>query len=158
MPARFWNVQTGAVRRLAPILNGQAIIPGGSTGVSVRSGSAGNNSTARTTFSITNNTINDGGANAFDTVGIFVAKGQDLGTMSGTISGHTLVGKTGSNLDGIFVRSAGRGSITTLVQNNTITGWGNAGIHFQNNDGSSTMNASVFGNSVTAPGATFPFG
>jgi hypothetical protein len=77
--------------------------------------------------------------------------------MSGTVSGNTLVGKTGSNSDGIFVRSAGSGSVTVLIQNNTITNWGNAGIHLQGNDGSSTINASVFGNSVSAPGALFPF-
>jgi hypothetical protein len=138
--------------------NGQAIIPGGGAGVSIRAGSGGFNSTAHTTFSITNNTINDGGTNAFDTVGIFVAKGQDLnGTLSGTISGNTLVAKTGSNSDGIFVRCAGSGTATVLIQNNTITNWGNAGIHLQNNDGSTTTNATVFGNSVSAPGASFPF-
>jgi hypothetical protein len=42
-----------------------------------------------------------------------------------------------------------------LIQNNT--NWANAGIHLQNNDGSATVNASVFGNSVAAPGASFPF-
>jgi hypothetical protein len=43
-----------------------------------------------------------------------------------------------------------------VIQNNTITNWGNAYIHLQNNDASATMNASVFGNSVRAPGASFP--
>ncbi|WP_198327562.1 hypothetical protein [Mesorhizobium sp. WSM1497] len=138
--------------------NGQTIIPGGGTAISVRSGSAGNTSAATTTFNISNNVNSDGGANAFDTVGIFVAKGQDLGTMTGRIVGNTLVAKTGSNSDGIFVRSAGAsGSLTTFIQNNTIAGWGNTGIHLQNNDGGATMNASVFGNSVTAPGSAFPF-
>lgn len=138
--------------------NGQTIIPGGGTAISVRSGSAGNTSAATTTFNISNNVNSDGGANAFDTVGIFVAKGQDLGTMTGKIVGNTLVAKTGSNSDGIFVRAAGAsGSLTTLIQNNTITGWGFAGIHLQNNDGGATMNASVFGNSVTATGSAFPF-
>jgi hypothetical protein len=149
------NATMDAVVRSNDFNNGQAIIPGGGTGVSVRSGSAGKVSTATTTFDISNNTINDGGTNAFDTVGIFVAKGQDLGTLVGTIQGNTLVAKTGSNSDGIFVRSAGAGTTTVLILNNTITNWGNAGIHLQNNDGSSTMNASVFGNSVTAPGAGF---
>ena len=40
-----------------------------------------------------------------------------------------------------------------MIQNNTLTGYGNAGIHLQNNDGNVTMNASVFGNSVTSPNA-----
>ncbi|MES2098160.1 MAG: Ig-like domain-containing protein, partial [Pseudomonadota bacterium] len=138
--------------------NGQAIVPGGGTAVDVRSGSAGNVSAATTTFDISHNTDTDGGANAFDTVGIFVAKGQDNGTLTGTIASNSLVAKTASNSDGIFVRAAGNsGTLTTLIQNNTITNWGNAGIHIQNNDGSATVNASIFGNSVTAPGATFPF-
>jgi len=78
--------------------------------------------------------------------------------MTGKITGNQLVGKPGSNSDGIFVRAAGAsGTLTTLIQGNTITGWGNAGIHLQNNDGGATMNASIFGNSVTAPGAAFPF-
>jgi hypothetical protein len=137
--------------------NGQSIIPGGGVAISVRSGSGGLASSATTTFNIANNINTDGGANAFDTVGIFVAKGQDLGTMVGKITGNQLVGKTGSNSDGIFVRAAGNGTLTTLIQNNTITGWGNAGIHLQNNDGGATMNASIFGNSVTAPGVASPF-
>lgn len=138
--------------------NGQTIIPGGGTAISVRSGSGGNASAATTTFNIANNIATDGGTNAFDTVGIFVAKGQDLGTVTGKITGNQLVGKPGSNSDGIFVRAAGNsGTLTVLIQNNNITGWGNNGIHLQNNDGGATMNASVFGNSVTAPGSAFPF-
>jgi hypothetical protein len=43
-----------------------------------------------------------------------------------------------------------------VIQNNAISNWGNAGIQLQNNDGSATVNASVFGNSVRAPGASFP--
>ncbi|AZO40329.1 S-layer family protein [Mesorhizobium sp. M7D.F.Ca.US.005.01.1.1] len=135
--------------------NGQAIIPGGGTIVSVRGDSIG--TAATVTFNIANNIESDGGGNAFDTVGIFVAKGNGGGTFTGKITGNTLVGQTGESPDGIFVRSAGSGSLTTLIQNNTITGWGNVGIHLQNNDGSATMNASVFGNSVTAPGTAFPF-
>ncbi|MBZ9963721.1 beta strand repeat-containing protein [Mesorhizobium sp. BR1-1-2] len=138
--------------------NGQTIIPGGGIAISVRSGSGGNTSAATTTFNIANNIDTDGGTNAFGTVGIFVAKGQDLGTVTGKITGNQLVGQPGSNSDGIFVRAAGAsGTLTTLIQNNTITGWGNAGIHLQNNDGSATMNASVFGNSVTAAGVAFPY-
>jgi hypothetical protein len=137
--------------------NGQAIIPGGGTIASVRSGSGGNSSAATTTFDISHNTESAGGATAFDTVGIFVAKGQDLGTLQGSIQSNTLVGATGKNSDGIFVRAAGGGTTNVLIQNNTITNWGNVGIHLQNNDGSGTMNASVFGNTVNAPGTANPF-
>ncbi|MBR0757582.1 cadherin domain-containing protein [Bradyrhizobium jicamae] len=138
--------------------NGQTIIPGGGTAVDVRSGSGGLVSAATTTFDISHNTLTDGGANAFDTVGIFVAKGQDNGTMSGTIASNAIgPAKVNSNSDGIFVRDAGAGSLTTLIQNNTITGVGNNGIHLQNNDGSSTLNASIYGNSVSSPTSTVPF-
>jgi hypothetical protein len=44
-----------------------------------------------------------------------------------------------------------------VIQNNTITNWCNVGIHRQNNDGGSKVNASEFGNGVTAPRASFPF-
>jgi hypothetical protein len=72
--------------------------------------------------------------------------------MSGTIAGNTIgPAKVNANADGIFVRSAGNGTDTVLIQNNTITGYGNAGIHLQNNDGSSTMNASLFGNVLSSP-------
>jgi hypothetical protein len=63
----------------------------------------------------------------------------------------------GSNSDGIFVRDAGAGSLTTLIQNNTITGVGDAGIALQNNDGSSTLNATLYGNSVSSPTSASPF-
>jgi hypothetical protein len=151
------NTTMDVVARGNTFHNGQAIIPGGGTAVDVRGGSGGNNSTATTTFDISNNTDSDGGANAFDTVGIFVAKGQDLGTMVGTIQGNTLLGQTGSNSDGIFVREAGHGTLTTLIQNNTITGVGDAGIALQNNDGSATMNATLYGNTVSSPTSSSPF-
>ena len=151
------NATMDVVARSNDFNNGQAIIPGGGIAVSVRGGSAGNNSTATTTFDISNNLIDDGGSNATTTVGIFVAKGQDLGSMIGTIQGNSIVGRPGANGgDGIFVRSAGAGTTTVLIQNNVITNWGNAGIHLQGNDGSSTMNASLYGNSVTAPSGTSP--
>jgi hypothetical protein len=155
------NTTLDAVVRSNDFNNGQTTIPGGGTGVSIRSGSAGNISASTTTFDISNNLLNDGGTNAFNTVGIFVAKGQDGGTLTGTIQGNTIgpadsdispdPGNQPANADGIFVRSAGSGTATVLILNNTITGYGNQGIHLQNNDGSSTMNASLFGNTLTSP-------
>ncbi|UGY06314.1 beta strand repeat-containing protein [Bradyrhizobium quebecense] len=152
------NSSMDAVVRSNTFHNGQAIVPGGGTAVDIRSGSGGNVSAATTTFDISHNILTDGGANAFDTVGIFVAKGQDNGTMSGTIASNDIgPAKVGSNSDGIFVRDAGAGSLTTLIQNNTITGVGDAGIALQNNDGSSTLNATLYGNSVSSPTSNSPF-
>ncbi|MEO5758384.1 MAG: hypothetical protein ABIQ51_16160 [Mesorhizobium sp.] len=146
------NATMDAVVRGNTFHNGQAIVPGGGTAVDIRSGSGTLATAATTTFDISHNTLTDGGGNAFDTVGIFVAKGKDSGTMSGTIASNAIgPAKVGSNSDGIFVRAAGAGTLTTLIQNNTITGYGNAGIHLQNNDGSSTMNASIFGNTESSP-------
>ncbi|WP_188393765.1 S-layer family protein [Mesorhizobium sp. SARCC-RB16n] len=152
------NATMDAVVRSNTFHNGQAIVPGGGTAVDIRSGSGGLTSAATTTFDISHNILTDGGANAFDTVGIFVAKGQDNGTMSGTIASNAIgPAKVNSNSDGIFVRSAGTGTLTTLIQNNTITGVGNNGIHLQNNDGSATMNATIYGNTVSSPTSSFPF-
>ncbi|RAZ91309.1 hypothetical protein DPM33_08370 [Mesorhizobium hawassense] len=152
------NATMDAVVRSNTFHNGQAIVPGGGTAVDIRSGSGGLVSAATTTFDISHNILTDGGANAFDTVGIFVAKGQDNGTMAGTIASNQIgPSKTNSNSDGIFVRAAGTGTLTTLIQNNTITGVGNVGIHLQNNDGSATMNATIYGNSVTSPTSVSPF-
>jgi hypothetical protein len=155
------NTTLDVVARSNVFHNGQAIIPGGGVALSIRSGSGGLASAANTTYDISHNTLTDGGANAFDTVGIFVAKGQDNGTLSGTIASNAIgpanpdispaAGLQPANADGIFVRSAGTGTNTVLIQNNTITGYGAAGIHLQNNDGSSTMNASIFGNTESSP-------
>ncbi|MCC8968300.1 hypothetical protein H8A95_39910, partial [Bradyrhizobium sp. Pear76] len=152
------NSSMDAVVRSNLFQNGEAIVPGGGTAVDIRSGSGGLVSAATTTFDISHNTLTGGGANAFDTVGIFVAKGQDNGTMSGTIASNNIgPALTNSNSDGIFVRDAGAGSLTTLIQNNTITGVGDSGIALQNNDGSSTLNATLYGNSVSSPTSTSPF-
>ncbi|WP_246677702.1 hypothetical protein [Mesorhizobium sp. B2-4-18] len=149
------NAHMDAVVRGNTFHNGQVIVPGGGTAVDIRSGSGGLVSAATTTFDISHNTmLNTGGdaANAYDTVGVFVAKGQDNGTLSGTIASNTIgPAKSGANADGIFVRSAGAGATTVLIQNNSLSGYGNAGIHLQNNDGSTTMNASVFGNVESSP-------
>ena len=152
------NTTMDAVVRGNTFHNGQAIVPGGGTAIDIRSGSGGFASASTTTFDISHNTLTDGGANAFDTVGIFVAKGQDNGTLSGTIASNAIgPAKVNSNSDGIFVRDAGNGTLTTLIQNNTITGVGNVGIHLQNNDGGSTLNASIYGNTVSSPTSSSPF-
>ena len=146
------NATLDVIARQNKFNDGQAIIPGGGVAISIRSGSAGNTSTATTTFDVSCNRMNGNDANAYDTVGIFIAKGQDLGSMTGSVV-NNVIGppKTNANADGIFVRSAGQGSVNILVQNNTLSGYGNAGLHFQNNDGSSTMNATVFGNVLSSP-------
>lgn len=163
------NSTMDIVCRQNKFIDGQAIIPGGGTGVSVRADGGGSiiggsiNGSQTTahctvTFDVSCNRINGNDANAYDVVGMFFSKGNGSGTMNGTIN-NNIVGppKTGSNSDGIFVRTGGGGSANILIKNNTTTGWGDAGIHLQNNDGNCTMNASLFGNSATAPGVAFPY-
>jgi hypothetical protein len=145
------NAIMDTVVRTNKFTNGQAIIPGGGTSVSVRGDSLG--TAATVTFDISCNRLVGG----YDTVGMFVAKGNGSGTFSGAIVNNVLGAATaGSNADGMFVRAAGTNTMSVLIQNNVITGYTSAGLHLQNNDGSSTMNATIFGNSVT-PGAGFPF-
>lgn len=131
-------------------LNGQTPIPGGGTPVSIRGDSTG--TAATVTYTVSNNNLSAGGANAFDAVGIFVAKGNGAGTFSGSIANNQITGRPGSNAAGIFVRAAGSGTSTVLIENNEVSNYG-TGIRLQNNDGSSTMNASIFANSLSLPNA-----
>jgi hypothetical protein len=88
-----------------------------------------------------------------DTVGMFFAKGNGAGAWSGSII-NNIIGAPNpatANADGLFVRATGSGTLTTLIQDNTLTGYGNAGMHLQNNDGSVTMNATIFHNTLSAP-------
>jgi VCBS repeat-containing protein len=157
-PIANLNSTMDVVIRSNTFNNGQTIIPGGGTAVAIQSGSGGLTSAATTTFDISHNTLTGGGPNAFDTVGIFVSKGQDNGTVSGTIASNSIgPAQVNSNSDGIFVREAGTGTLTTLIQNNAITGVGDSGIALQNNDGSATMNASLYGNTVSSPTSASPF-
>ncbi|MCA1593451.1 MAG: cadherin-like domain-containing protein [Acidobacteria bacterium] len=145
------NSTMDTIARQNKFTNGQAIIPGGGVSVSIRGDSLG--TAATHTFDISCNRLVGG----YDTVGMFVAKGNGGGTFTGTVVNNAIGAATvGSNADGMFLRAAGSGTFSVLVQNNTITGYTSSALHLQNNDGSSTMNASIFGNSVT-PGAGFPF-
>jgi Tol biopolymer transport system component len=139
--------------------SGQAITPGGGTGVSIRGDAAGTADSM--TFEVSCNrvvgAVAPNQANAYDTVAVFIAKGNGNGTWSGSIYSNAIgpakSSPSAANADAIFVRSAGAGTISTLIQLNTMTGYGNAGIHLQNNDGSATMNATIFGNLQSLPNA-----
>ena len=145
------NTTLETVARNNIFQNGQAIAAGGGTGVFIQSGSAGT-SAATTTFDIAGNQVNGAQGNAFDKAGIAVVKLADNGTLSGTIQGNTVgPAKVGAAADGILVRSAGGGSTTVLIQNNTVTGYGDAGISLQNDTGTGTLNATLYGNTASAP-------
>jgi hypothetical protein len=107
------------------------------------------------TYDISCNRTRDSIGNA-----ILVAMNSGAGTANGSIINNT-VGVTGISLsgstqaDGIRVYSAGSGTHNVMVANNDVRQTNEAGIFIQNNNGSATLNASVFGNVVAEPG---PFG
>jgi hypothetical protein len=146
------NSTMDVIARQNKFTNGQAIIPGGGVGVSLRGDVVG--TASNMTFDVSCNRIVGG----HSTVGMFVAKGNGGGTWSGAIVNNVIGPQATptSNADGLFVRAAGSGSLSVLIQNNAITGYGNDGLHLQNNDGSVTMNATIYGNSMTAPTSAFP--
>ena len=139
------NSTMDVVARRNKFTNGQTIIPGGGVALSIRGDAAG--TADNVTFDLSCNNIVGG----HTSTGIFVAKGNGGGTWSGAVVNNTVGAASGAGGDGIFIRSAGSGTISNLIQNNVVTGYGNVGIHLQNNDGSATMNATIFGNSVSAP-------
>ncbi|MDQ3815220.1 MAG: hypothetical protein M3347_14960, partial [Armatimonadota bacterium] len=155
------NSTMDVVARRNKFQDGQAIIPGGGVALSIRGDnliclgaacppSATTPGTANVTFDLSCNRMNGGTANSWDTVGIFISKGNGAGNFSGAVV-NNIIGpaKTGSNAFGLIVRSTGSGTISTLIQNNSITGYTGEGINLQNNDGSATMNATLYGNTLS---------
>jgi len=110
------------------------------------------------TFDISCNRIVGGTANSTSTTGMFFAKGNGGGNWSGAIVNNVIgpSNPASAGADGLFARAAGSGTISLLIRDNTTTDWGNVGIHLQNNDGSATMNASIFGNTAMTTKAS-PF-
>ena len=86
---------------------------------------------------------------------LFKATNTTSGSMVGTFSGNAIgvVGQAFSgapnSAPGLWVQDHGAGTFTTLIQNNTIVEYGEEAIDLQRTSGSSTMNASVFGNTVS---------
>ncbi|MGB7207938.1 MAG: carboxypeptidase-like regulatory domain-containing protein [Pyrinomonadaceae bacterium] len=136
--------------------NNAAILSGG--GGTLFAG-GGTGSTATVTFNITGNTFRDSRGHA---LGVF--KGTGTANFSGTISNNT-VGVAGipnsGTLDSsgdISVESIGAGTMTVLISGNTLRQYNEEGIRIFANSGSSVLNATVIGNTVTEPGTLFPFG
>lgn len=141
------NSTMDVVARTNKFTNGQTSIPGGGVALSIRGDVTG--TADNMTFDVSCNRINGG----HTSTGIFVAKGNGGGSWSGAIVNNIVGPASGAGGDGIFMRSAGSGTISLLVQDNSVTGYGNVGYHFQNNDGSSTMNGTVFNNTASSPTA-----
>ena len=96
-----------------------------------------------------------------DSIGIalLVAKGNGSGTIVGDIINNK-IGLTGQSLSGstqgsgIKVKATGSGTHTVLIRDNDVRQYNENGIFIQNNDGSATLNATVFHN-TTAEGGPF---
>jgi hypothetical protein len=95
-----------------------------------------------------------------DSVGhaILVAKNGGAGTIQGSIV-NNVVGLTGSvalsgstQASGIKIYNSGTSTFNVLIANNDIRRTNETGIFLQNNNGSSTLNASVFANVIAEPG------
>ncbi|MFL6285731.1 MAG: beta strand repeat-containing protein, partial [Pyrinomonadaceae bacterium] len=86
--------------------------------------------------------------------------GQMNGTIFNNTFGTTGVAGSGSGpaSDAMDVEVNGGGSGTVLIKNNVIRHYDEAGIKLIANDGSSTMNATVIGNTTLEPDANGGFG
>src|SRR4029077_8049400 len=95
--------------------NGQTIIPGGGAALSIRGDVV--TTADNVTFDLSCNRINGG----HTATGIFVAKGNGGGAWSGALVNNVVGPASGNAGDGVFIRSAGTGTISLLVQENAIT-------------------------------------
>jgi len=114
--------------------------------------SIAHNSSGSLTYDVKNLTLdgtNDGlGASP---INVNLA-GSATTTMSGTISGNSIDNHGSLTGPGMRIISNGTATMTTLIQNNTITGVSNWGIQVLARDGSNTLNATILNNTVTSSG------
>ena len=107
------------------------------------------------TFTVDGNTMS--GAHGS---GITLQKASDGTLLSGTINNNQIglngVAASGSAAgNGIFGSFAGTGTITLAITNNIVRNYeGNAGLYFDNTDGSYAANFTITGNTVSQPGAS----
>ncbi len=107
------------------------------------------------TFSVDGNTMS--GAHGS---GITLQKALAGTLLSGSVNNNVIgqngVAASGSATgNGIFGSFAGTGTITLALTNNTVHNYeGNAGMYFDNTDGSYTANFTITGNTVSQPGAS----
>lgn len=107
------------------------------------------------TFSVDGNTMS--GAHGS---GITLQKALAGTLLSGSVNNNVIgqngVAASGSATgNGIFGSFAGTGTITLGLTNNTVRNYeGNAGMYFDNTDGSYTANFTITGNTVSQPGAS----
>ena len=141
-----------AVIRRNKFSNNNPNISSGGGLISAQSGGTGTNATF--TYDISCNTFRDSIG-----IAVLVAHNGGTGTTTGSIINNT-VGVSGVPLSGstqasgIKVALSGVSNThTTMIANNVVRQTNEVGIFLQNNNGSGTLNASVFGNTVAEPGS-----
>lgn len=113
----------------------------------------GGGSAVNVTYDISNNTFRDAHG-----IAVNVFKGTGGGSLSGVLSNNT-VGVSGlansgsSQASGIQVTSSGTGTHTARIENNRVYRYNENGIYVRANDGNSTINATLLGNTVAQPEA-----
>jgi len=137
---RFYNTDTNTLSG-----GGGVVLGGGDLGV------------ADFTFDVSYNRIKTttaGGAKGA-ALNIFKATNSTGGSFAGSVKGNA-IGVVGTALSGapnsapaIWVQSHGVGTCTVLIRDNNIVEYGEEAIDLQGTQGSGTLNASVFNNTVT---------
>jgi len=84
-----------------------------------------------------------------ETTAVALNFGTGTGSLVAVVSNNTLSAR---GADGVDVTANGASSVTARVAANRITGYDLAGIRLYQRDGSGTLNATVRGNSISAPG------
>jgi VCBS repeat-containing protein len=113
------------------------------------------NSTANSSFNIENATFTQVVAGV--PINIFNGTGSGAGTtFQGRIVGNSITGLNNGGFDGITLVGSGPGTITALVDNNTITNIGGNGIAYTGaqNSATNTANLTITNNTVIAPAST----
>ncbi len=130
--------------------NHPAILSGGGGALFVGGGTGSN---INVTYEISNNSFRDAKGTALN-----VSKLSGGGSFEGTIDNNTIgvsgVADSGSSeATGIQLISLGTGSHTVAVTGNSIRQYNEAGILLRAAEGSSSLNATITGNTIAEPGA-----
>jgi len=134
--------------------NADTHILSGGGGLTLEGGDLG---VADYTYNVSCNKISTsaaGGAKGAS-LNIFKATNSTSGSFVGTVAGNN-IGVVGQSFSGapnsapaVWLQAHGAGTYTVLVQNNNIVQYGEEAIDLQGTSGSTTLNASIFGNNVT---------
>ncbi|MEI9415162.1 hypothetical protein [Mesorhizobium sp. Cs1321R2N1] len=137
-------------------ITGAASQISGAAGIFITSGGTGDHPTL--TYNIHDNNINGMVGSG---INVSMASSTAAGSYSGFINNNTIIGNaTSGGANGISIITAGGGTHTTAITNNTITKMASDGIYIQNGDntsgGDGIIFATVTGNSVKDAFGGFP--